>query len=135
MSPLMFNIAEKMALETACEVVVRDLAEAPSERRMLGNTHRLTTPESTLVAQESAEVPLAEFTTVIETKAPVQAGSLSVIVTFSNHVADQNGSRNARFDQLIITSPSGVETTIEFEDAPLALESPRADTKQTPTTN
>ncbi len=118
MSPLMFNIAEKMALETACEVVVRDLAEAPAERRMLGNTHRLTTPESTLVTQVAAEVPLAEFTTVIETTAQVQAGSVSLIVTFNNHLGDPNGSRNAWFDQLNITSPSGVETTIEFEDAP-----------------
>ena len=86
MSPLMFNIAEKMALETACEVVVRDLAEAPAERRMLGNTHRLTTPESTLVTQVAAEVPLAEFTTVIETTAQVQAGSVSLIATFNNHL-------------------------------------------------
>ena len=49
MSPLMFNIAEKMALETACEVVVRDLAEAPAAPQQA--IHTVTTPESTLVTR------------------------------------------------------------------------------------
>ena len=118
MSPLMFNIAEKMALETACEVVVRDFAEAPAERRMLGNTRRLTTPESTLVAQVAAEVPLAEFSTVIETTAQIEPGPVSIFVTFNNQLGDENGSRNARFDRIVITSPSGMEAVIEFEEAP-----------------
>ena len=118
MTPLMFNIAEKLALETACEIVIRDFQTPPEARRVLKRVDALTTPERTFLAGAQADVPSASFDTVIELSTTLSAGEVSVHVSFVNDFGDEYGDRNARFDQLVLVAPDGTETIIEFESPP-----------------
>lgn len=117
-SPVMLNIAEKLALENACEIVVRTLQSEPEDRRILENVTLVNTPENYLVAQKQAAVSTEAVTEILAVTEFLDSGNMAIQVSFDNPFGDQNGQRTARLDKLIVTDPEGLETIFELESPP-----------------
>ncbi|MDG1115424.1 MAG: DUF1588 domain-containing protein, partial [Pseudomonadales bacterium] len=115
---MMFNIAEKMALETACEVVVREFDAAPESRRILVDVEKGDSPVSRWVADAVFEVPNTEFNESYDLVARLSEGDHTVSISFLNDWSDSEGDRNARIDRIELIAPDGSRFLVEAEALP-----------------
>ena len=118
MSAIMFNIAEKMALESACEIVIRDFDRPNDQRRLFIETEILATPERRFLDSVSASMSNTDFQAVAELQATLALGDYFVSLAFTNSYGDELGHRAARFDRLSIIQPNGSTLSVELESPP-----------------
>lgn len=119
MSSIMFNIAEKMALSSACEIVSREFDLPSGERRLFTEIEATTTPTTRVLESQSLAVANSDLQTVLNVTQEIEAGSKAIIVSFTNDFySETEGNRDAHLDRIEITQPDGQVTTIEFETAP-----------------
>ncbi|MGB1904263.1 MAG: DUF1588 domain-containing protein [Pseudomonadales bacterium] len=119
MTPVMFNIAEKMALQTACEIVSRDFERPKSARLLFTEANAQTTPFNRFLSQASGSASSTSFEVAIQHEAQLEVGSINIAVSYVNdYYSETLGDRNARFDRLMVSGPDGSEMTIEFETPP-----------------
>ncbi|MBT5201844.1 MAG: DUF1588 domain-containing protein [Gammaproteobacteria bacterium] len=118
MSAIMFNIAERMALESTCEIVIRDFDLPNDQRRLFNETEILTTPERRFLDSASASMSNTDFEAVLEHPVTLASGEYLVFLAFTNSYGDNQGHRAAQFDRLSIIQPDGSTLTIELESPP-----------------
>ncbi|MCH1555967.1 MAG: DUF1588 domain-containing protein, partial [Pseudomonadales bacterium] len=123
MTPVMFNIAEKMALETACEIVSRDFQRPRSDRLLFTETEVQTSPFNRSLGRTMGSTLSTSFEAAIQYEAQLEVGAITLAVSFLNdYWSESMGDRNARFDRLVVDGPDGAETIIEFEAPPPGTE-------------
>ena len=123
MTPVMFNIAEKMALETACEIVSRDFQRPRSDRLLFTETEVQTSPFNRSLGRIMGSTLSTSFEAAIQYEAQLEVGAITLAVSFLNdYWSESMGDRNARFDRLVVDGPDGAETIIEFEAPPPGTE-------------
>ncbi|MBT5604258.1 MAG: DUF1588 domain-containing protein [Gammaproteobacteria bacterium] len=118
MSAIMFNIAERMALESTCEIVIRDFDLPNDQRRLFNETEILTTPERRFLDSASASMSNTDFEAVLELPVALDSGDYLISLAFTNSYGDNQGHRAAQFDRLSIIQPDGSTLTIELESPP-----------------
>lgn len=118
MTAIMFNIAEKMALATACQTVVGEFQQPQSERRLFTKIERETSPFSRSLGKALGFASSTSFNVAIEYEAQLEIGAATVEVSFVNDYSDDSGDRSAQFDRLTVRAPDGAEQVIEFEALP-----------------
>jgi len=118
MSAIMFNIAERMALESACEIVIRDFELPNDQRRLFVETEVQTTPERRFLDSVSVSMSNSDLAAVAELPATLASGEYLVFLAFTNSYGDNQGHRAAQFDRLSIIQPDGSTLTIELESPP-----------------
>ena len=119
MSAVMFNIAEKMSLATACEIVSREFNLPKADRRVFSDIDLETTPSRLVVEAFNAKVSNTSFETVIEFERDLPIGPITAAISFHNDYASHEfGDREALLKQLTITEPSGATIVIELANPP-----------------
>ena len=119
---MMFNIAEKMALETACEVVIREFAEAPEKRRLFAGVEIGDTPMNSSLASAVFSVPNTDFDRTYDLTASLAQGAHTISIRYLNDFSDSDGDRQARFDRVEVVGPDGDVTIFEVEAPPAETE-------------
>ena len=118
MTAMMFNIAEKMALDTACEVVIREFDAAPENRRILIDVEEGDSPVSRWVADAVFEVPNTEFNKSYDLAARLSEGDHTINISFLNDWGNSEGDRNARIDRIELIAPDSSRSVFEAEALP-----------------
>ena len=115
---MMFNIAEKMALETACELVTREFEQAPEKRRLLSEVDVGDSPMNRSVADGVFFVPNSDFDRTYDLEASLNSGKYTLSIRFLNDWGDAGGDRNARIDRIEVIAPDGSRSVFEAEALP-----------------
>jgi hypothetical protein len=115
---MMFNIAEKMALDTACELVAREFEKGPEQRRMFSEVDLGDSPIQRTIASAAFPVPNTAFDRTYDLTASLALGEHTISIRYLNDFSNSDGDRQAKFDRVEIIGPDGAVSSIEIEALP-----------------
>ncbi|MDA8950197.1 DUF1588 domain-containing protein [Pseudomonadales bacterium] len=115
---MMFNIAEKMALDTACELVAREFEDGPEKRRLFSEVEIGDSPMTRSAATGEFSVPNSDFDRTYDLAASLIQGEHTISISFLNDWGDADGDRNARIDRIEVIAPDGSRSVFEAEALP-----------------
>ena len=119
---MMFNIAEKMALDTACELVAREFEKGPEQRRMFSEVDLGDSPIQRTIASAAFPVPNTAFDRTYDLTASLALGEHTISIRYLNDFSNSDGDRQAKFDRVEIIGPDGAVSSIEIEALPAGSE-------------